>query len=84
MKLLKIKPFQETLNKGYCGPAVLKIILVYYGIKKSEEKLARLVGVSKSVGTNDKSLTRVFRKFGLKAKIKNNASFVDIEKYLAK
>lgn len=36
MKLLKIQPFQETLDRGYCGPAVLKMILIYYGIKKSQ------------------------------------------------
>ncbi len=84
MNLLKVQPFQETLNKGYCGPAVLKMVLVYYGIRKSEKELARLTGASGAAGTNDKSLTRVFRKFDLKTKVKNNASFTDIKKYLSK
>ncbi len=26
-KILNVKPFQETLNAGMCGPASLKIVL---------------------------------------------------------
>ena len=37
MKMLKIKPFQETLNAGMCGPASLKILLSYYGVKKMKK-----------------------------------------------
>lgn len=84
MKFLKVKPFQETLHKGYCGPAVLKMVLKYYMIDKSEKELAKIVGTTKSGGTDDKALVRVFKKFGLKSKIKNNANFSDIKKYLDK
>ena len=43
MKLLKVQPFQETLNKGYCGPAVLKMVLNYHGVDVSEsEVIAKL------------------------------------------
>ncbi len=84
MNLLKIKPFQETLHKGYCGPAVLRMVLEYYGINKSEEDLAELCRTSKDVGTDDQTLLKILRGFGLKAKIKNNASFSDIKKYLDK
>lgn len=84
MKILKIKPFQETLHKGYCGPAVLKMILKYYGIEKFEKEIARLAGTKKSGGTDDKAIVRVLKKFGLKAKIKNNANFSDIKKNLDK
>ena len=45
MKLLAVKPFQETLNVGYCGPAILKMVLQYYGIDKSEKELAKLAKV---------------------------------------
>jgi len=30
VKLLPVKPFQETLHGGYCGPASLKIVLDYF------------------------------------------------------
>lgn len=84
MKLLNIKPFQETLYKGYCGPAVLKMVLRYYGIEKSEKELAKLAGTTKNGGTDDKAIAAVFKKFGLKSKIKNNAGLSDIQKHLDK
>jgi ABC-type bacteriocin/lantibiotic exporter with double-glycine peptidase domain len=82
MKLLKIKPFQESLYKGYCGPAVLKMILGYYGIEKSEEELAELVGATNYNGTDDKSISKVLKKFELNCEVKNNSNFLDIQKYL--
>jgi len=33
--MLKVKSFQEKLNCGYCGPVTLKVLLNYYGIKKT-------------------------------------------------
>lgn len=84
MKFLSIKPFQETLYKGYCGPAVLKMVLRFYGIEKFEQELAKLAGTTKNGGTDDKALVAVFKKFGLKSKIKNNADFSDIQKCLNK
>ncbi len=82
MKLLKIKSFQETLHKGYCGPAVLKMVLEYYGIEKSEKELAKLARTSKGAGTDDKAIGKALNRCGLKTTIKNNAGFADIQKYL--
>ena len=82
--LLKLKPFQETLNASMCGAASLKIVLDYYGVDKSEEELAKLAGTTKSLGTNAKGLTRVAKQLGLNVSVKDNSSFADIEKWLAK
>ena len=82
MKFLKIKPFQETLNKGYCGPAVLKMVLEFYGIKKSEKGLARLAGTTVDAGTDEPKMRYVLRRFGLRTKSKDNSTFNDIKKYL--
>ncbi|TSC78555.1 MAG: putative fusion protein (N:peptidase-C:desuccinylase) [Parcubacteria group bacterium Gr01-1014_29] len=84
MKLLKVKPFQETLNKGYCGPAVLKMVLKYYGVNKTERELAKLTGTTKVGSTNDKAIAKVLHSCGLKAKIKNNSNFSDLKRYLNK
>ncbi len=82
--MLKIKPFQETLNAGMCGPASLKMVLSYYGIEKSEKELAKLCKVDKILGTNDKDIKRVAEQLGFKVVIKNNSNFKDIEKWLDK
>lgn len=82
--MLDIKPFQETLHKGYCGPATLKIILSYYQIDKSEEELARMCNVSEDLGTDDKSLKKAAEELGFKVELKNFSTFDDIKNWLEK
>ena len=82
--LLDVKSFQETLNADMCGPASLKIVLGYYGISKSEDELARIVGHKKTLGIDDKGIKTGAERLGFKVKIKNNSSFNDIEVWLKK
>lgn len=83
-KMLKIKPFQETLYAGMCGPASLKIVLDYYGVEKSEKELAKLCKHDKDLGADDEGIKRAAESLGFKVKIKNQSSFKDIEKWLDK
>jgi len=83
-KLLDVKAFQEKLHAGYCGPAVLKMILSYYGIEKTEEELAQLAGTTEELGTDDASLKHALESFGLKVIIKNQSTFEDIKTWLDK
>jgi ABC-type bacteriocin/lantibiotic exporter with double-glycine peptidase domain len=80
--LLKLKPFQETIGAGACGPASLKIVLGYYGVEKSEKELAKLAKTDKKWGTSDKNLVKVARHFGFKTIVKDYCNFKDIEKWL--
>ena len=82
--MLKTKPFQETLHADMCGPASLKIVLNFYGINKSENDLADLVGVVSGIGIDDKSIKKAAESFGFKVEIKNESTFDDIEKWLKK
>lgn len=54
--LLDVKPFQETLHGGYCGPASLKMALDYYGVEKSKEEIAVKCGRDPDLGTDYKCL----------------------------
>ncbi|HBI16959.1 MAG TPA: hypothetical protein DDY52_02265 [Candidatus Moranbacteria bacterium] len=83
-KMLKVKPFQETLNAGMCGPASLKIVLSYYKVEKGESELAKLCGTDEDLGTDDRAIEKAAKSLGFKVKIKNNSSFKDIEKWLDK
>lgn len=83
-KLLQVKPLQETLHGGYCGPASLKIVLDYYGLQKSEKEIAKRCGRDSKLGTNDISIKRTAESYGFSAKIKDNASFADIKAWLSK
>lgn len=82
--MLNVKPFQETLHSGMCGPASLKIVLDYYGLVKSEQELAALTGTTIGLGTDDKGIARVAESLGFKVLIKNESDFSDIEGWLKK
>ncbi len=83
-KFLKLKSFQETSGMSYCGPASLKIVLSYYGIKRSEKELAKMAGWDKDLDVNDKGIKKAAEILGFKVKIKNGSNFGDIEKWLSK
>ena len=75
MKLLNVKPFQETLFKSMCGPASLKMVFDYYGIEKSEAEIAKLVGTTKDLGTDDQGIKKATESLGFKVDIKNFVIF---------
>ena len=83
-KLLPVKPFQETLRGGYCGPASLKMILDYYGIDKTEKEVALACGRNSDLGTDDVSIKNAAESYGFNVEIKNNSSFDDISRWLNK
>ena len=81
MKLLKVKPYQEIVG---CGPAVLKMVLEFYGIKKNETELANIAGTTKKTGTEIPQVGKTLEHFGLKQKTKMNSTYADLQKYLKK
>lgn len=82
--LLQVKPFQETLHGGYCGPASLKIVLDYYGVQRNEREIAERCGRNSKLGTNDVLIKRAVKFYGFNVEIKNKANFTDIQKWLNK
>ncbi|KKS93669.1 MAG: hypothetical protein UV68_C0018G0002 [Candidatus Collierbacteria bacterium GW2011_GWC2_43_12] len=84
MNLLPVKPFQETLHGGFCGPAVIKMVLDFYGIEKSEAGVAILSNKDDDLGIGDEDIKRTLEGEGLKVEIKNFASFEDIQVALDK
>ncbi len=78
--MLKVKSFKQTT--GFCGPVSLRIVLDYFGIKKSEKELAKLSGCSKSKGVEAEGLLKAVKKFGLKGFIKDFSEISDIRKYV--
>ena len=84
MKILPLKPFQETLNASMCGPASLKMVLSYYGIEKTEQELAELCNTTLHLGTDDHGLKKAAEALGFHVIIKNESTFEDIEGWLNK
>ncbi|MCL4403918.1 cysteine peptidase family C39 domain-containing protein [Patescibacteria group bacterium] len=78
--MLKLKPFEQT--SGLCGPASLKIVLEYYGVRKSEAALAKLSGASRGSGVEASGLVRAAEKLGFAAIVKDRATVDDIRRHL--
>ncbi len=82
--ILPVKPFQETLYGSFCGPAVIKMVLDFYGIEKTEAEVAVLSNKDDDLGISDADIKRTLEGEGLKVEIKNFASFEDIQVALDK
>jgi len=81
---LRVEPFQETLHADMCGPASLKIVLDFFGLNKSEQELANLIGVVPGIGVDDKGIKKAAESLGFNVQIKNESTFNDIEEWLKK
>ena len=78
--MLKIKPFLQST--GFCGPASLKMVLEYFGTKKSETELGKLSAAHRYNGTTARNLVLAGKKLGYKGFYKDFSSLKDIKKYL--
>ena len=78
--MLDVKPFRQS--PAFCGPACLKMILEYYGIKKSEKELAKLSGASIARGIDAQGLIKAAKTLGFKAFFKDFSDLKDIRKYV--
>jgi ABC-type bacteriocin/lantibiotic exporter with double-glycine peptidase domain len=67
-----------------CGPAALRSVLAFYGIKRTERHLARLCGTSPGLGTAPAALGRVARRYGLDAEERSGESVDGLVELLAK
>lgn len=79
--MLKVRPFRQT-RSGFCGPSSLKMVLDYFGVKKSEKELVKLSGATKEKGAETKSLLKAARRLGFKGFVKDFSEISDIKKYV--
>ncbi|MCB2149656.1 MAG: DUF2817 domain-containing protein [Deltaproteobacteria bacterium] len=80
--MLNIAPFRQ--KPGYCGPASLKIVLGYLGVKITEKKLALISGCSPSSGTGAEGLVGAARKLGFRARVKDLSDLEDIREWVSR
>jgi len=80
--MINIKPVKQS--KGYCGPASFKMILDYYGLNYSQEKLAKLTKTTRDKGCDEENIMKIAKKLGFKAYIKQNASVKELRSLINK
>jgi ABC-type bacteriocin/lantibiotic exporter with double-glycine peptidase domain len=78
MKLKNFPLYEQS--KGFCGPTSLRMVLEYYGIKKTEKELVKLSGATEKKGCNGRMILKTAGKLGFKARIKDNFNIEEIKK----
>lgn len=81
--MLKVRPLEQSAH-GYCGPACLKMVLGYFGVKKSERELVRLTGATRKHGVDAVGLLKTARALGFRGFAKDYATFADLRRYILK
>lgn len=78
--MLPVKPFAQSPD--FCGPACLKMVLEFYGVKKSEAELVKLSGADRLHGATGEELVEAAKKLGFIAELRDNCELDDIRHYL--
>ncbi|MBI2668828.1 C39 family peptidase [Candidatus Woesearchaeota archaeon] len=77
--MIPVKPFRQ--KQGLCGIACLKMVLEFYGLKKSERELAKLAQAS-AAGVNAEQLVKIVRKLRFRAQVKDFCTLSDIRYFM--
>ena len=78
--MINLKPHRQ--KPAFCGPASLKMVFGYYGIKKSETELARLCGTDPENGTRAHRMVATAKQCGLQSFFKDNTSLAELRKWV--
>src|SRR3989344_6115816 len=77
-------PFYKQETKYTCGAAAMRMALEFCGIKKTENRVAKLLGTNKVRGTWHKSFPIVAEKFRLNHISMRDATIKDLREYRKK
>lgn len=80
--MLRVPLFKQS--KSFCGPASLRMVLAYYGLRVSERKLALLSGATRAGGVEGEGLLAAAKRLGFSGKIIDKASMEMIRTYIEK
>ncbi|MFA6909441.1 MAG: cysteine peptidase family C39 domain-containing protein [Patescibacteria group bacterium] len=61
-----IIPYYKQKNAYFCGPAVMQMILAYYGIRTTQTALARRMRTNTRRGTTYRMMIATARRYGLR------------------
>jgi ABC-type bacteriocin/lantibiotic exporter with double-glycine peptidase domain len=79
--MIKLKSYQQK-KPSFCGPAVLKIVMDYYGVFAEEEELAKLANTHETWGTSIDGMVSAAKHFGFDVFYKEDASINDLKNYV--
>lgn len=56
--------YKQQEHPHWCGPAVLQMVMAFWGDSVSQEKLATMLGTTEEAGTDEDDMERVVRELG--------------------
>ncbi|MEK6918735.1 MAG: C39 family peptidase [Nanoarchaeota archaeon] len=80
-KILKV-PYDKQKTDYTCGPASLKMILEFFGIKKPEIILAHQAHTKKKTGTTHEQMINLVRREGLYCYVHNQSNINTIKHFI--
>jgi ABC-type bacteriocin/lantibiotic exporter with double-glycine peptidase domain len=80
--MINILPYQQS-DASRCGPAVIKMVLMYYGIDATENDIILKCGTyTYENGCDDHAMKKAFESYGVSIEIVNNSTLEDIEYWM--
>jgi ABC-type bacteriocin/lantibiotic exporter with double-glycine peptidase domain len=79
--MLKVPYFKQDTDYT-CGPATLQMVLAFYGIRISEEKLAKLLETNDDVGTRHNSMIDFSREEGFNVFVNTCSKVEEIRRFI--
>ncbi len=71
-------PYHRQQQDYTCGPAVLKMVLAWYGKQEEEEVIAEKLGTNPKTGTTRKAMVSFLKQGGVKCRPITKATFDDL------
>ena len=69
-------------QEAFCGPAVFRSVLAYYGVRKSQKEANVLCKTTFTAGTSERKLASAFRKLGFHTVVKEKGTWEILNEYV--
>jgi ABC-type bacteriocin/lantibiotic exporter with double-glycine peptidase domain len=80
INIMKIKPIKQK-DASSCGPASIKMVVNYFNLPISLNKIDKISGYKKKDGLYNKDLIKTLKVLGLKTKVKINSTWDDLIRF---
>lgn len=76
--MIKLTPWKQS-DSSRCGPAVIKMVLAYYGIEASEDEIAKRCNHTFELGCTNMDMKHAFESYGLNVSIYHYSTMEALE-----
>lgn len=78
--MISITPWKQS-DSSLCGPAVVKMVMGYYGVEVEESEIAKLCGHTFEKGCTDLGMRHAFWAYSFNVNIYNESTLAALERW---